>query len=141
MINKQARAITGAFSTTPISPLVQEAALEPAKNLLEARQLGYTARILELPRDHPVKQILPATFREGNLHAQPGEQSEGDRAWAEETSRGPWSLGQHLARQLGRCLGVDLLEGFEETARVAQEAFPGRIRILSREEVLREASE
>jgi hypothetical protein len=80
LINQQARAIIGAFRTTPIGPLVREAALEPAENLLEARQLGYTTRILGLPKDHPARQVLPVTFREGDQHAQPGEQPVEDRA-------------------------------------------------------------
>ena len=86
------------FRTTPIGPLVKEAAMEPAESLLEARQLGYTIRLLGLPNDQPVRQILPITFREGDHHAQPGEQPIGDRAWAEtQSARGTWSLGQHLA--------------------------------------------
>jgi hypothetical protein len=72
LINKQARAVTGMFRTTPIGPLVKEAAMEPAETLLEARQLGYTTRLLGLPKDHPARQILPITFRDGDQHAQPG---------------------------------------------------------------------
>lgn len=98
LVNWQARAITGMFRTTPIGPLVQEAGLEPAETLLEARKLGYTIRLLSLPRDHLAKQILPMTLWEGDQHAQPGEQPLRDWAWAETSSQSPWSLGQHLAR-------------------------------------------
>jgi ribonuclease HI len=142
LINQQARDITGAFSTTPIGPLLREAALEPAESLLEARQLGYTARLLGLPMNQPTQQILPITFREGDQHAQPGEQPIGDRAWAEATprGRGPWSLGQHLARQLGKSIRIDPSEGFEETE-LSQGLFPGAIRVLSREEALIAARE
>jgi hypothetical protein len=80
LINQQARDITGAFLTTPIGPLLWEAALEPAESLLEARQLSYTTRLLGLPTNQPTQQILPITFREGDQHAQPGEQPIGDRA-------------------------------------------------------------
>jgi ribonuclease HI len=139
LINQQARTITGAFKTTPIGPLIREAALEPAESLLEGRQLGYTARILSLPRNQPTRQILPVTFREGDQHAQPGEQPIGDRAWAERTprghrrlprGRGRWSLGQHLARQLGKSLGTDPSGGFEETTEMGRRDFPGSFRVL-----------
>jgi ribonuclease HI len=142
LINQQARVITGAFSTTPIGPLIREAALEPAESLLEARQLGYTTRLLGLPTNQPTRQILPITFREGDQHAQPGEQPIGDRAWAEDTprGRGPWSLGQHLARQLGKSLRIDPSEGFEETE-LSQGLFPGVIRVLPKEEALIAARE
>jgi ribonuclease HI len=141
LINQQARAITGAFWTTPIGPLIREAALEPAESLLEARQLGYAARILGLPTNQPTRQILPVTFRDGDQHAQPGEQPTGDRAWAEETPRGPWSLGQHLARQLGKSLRIDPSGGFEETTEISQGLFPGVIRVLPMEEALIAARE
>jgi ribonuclease HI len=148
LINQQARAITGAFKTTPIGPLVREAALEPAESLLEARQLGYTTRILSLPKDQPTRKILPITFREGDQHSQPGEQPIGDRAWAERSPRGQaprcrgqWSLGQHLARQLGKSLGTDPSGGFEETVETAQGIFPGTIRVLPMGEALEAAKE
>ena len=69
-MSQQARRITGAFRTTPVGPLLKEAGLEPAETTLESRQLGYTIRLLGLPREHPVKSILPVTFREGDRHAQ-----------------------------------------------------------------------
>ena len=117
LINQQARAITGTFSTTPIGPLIREAALEPAESLLEAWQLGYTTQLLGLPINQPTRQILPVTLRDGDQHAQPGEQPIGDRAWAEATprGRGPWSLGQHLARQLGKSIQINPSAGFKET--------------------------
>ncbi|KAL1969928.1 hypothetical protein VTN77DRAFT_7438 [Rasamsonia byssochlamydoides] len=126
------------FQTTPIGPLVREAGIDPAETLLEARQLGYTVRLLGLPRDHPARKILPITLREGDQHAQPGEQPAGDRAWAGENtrSRGPWSLGQHLARQLAKALPVDPSGGFEETVAVAPGSFPGLIRVLPTKEAL-----
>ena len=37
LINRQARAITGALKTTPIGPLIKEAALTPAVSLLKDR--------------------------------------------------------------------------------------------------------
>ena len=67
------------LKTTPIGPLVREAGLGPAEALLEDRQLGYTTRLLSLPDDHPAKKVLPASFREGDQHVQPGEQTPGNR--------------------------------------------------------------
>ena len=97
MINRQARVVTGMLKSTPVGPLVREAGLAPADALLEARQLKYTTRLLGLPENHPAKEILPVSFREGDQHTQPGEQTPGNRRWAESSNRGPWSLGQHLA--------------------------------------------
>ena len=94
LVNQQARAITGAFRTTPIGPLIREAALEPASCLLEARQQGYIARLLALPEDQPARGTLPITFRDGDLGAQPGEQPLQDREWA--GPRAPKALGQYL---------------------------------------------
>ncbi|ODM18571.1 hypothetical protein SI65_06443 [Aspergillus cristatus] len=102
--DRLARAITGMLKTTPIGPLVREASMVPAEVLLEARQLRYTTRLLGLPEGHPAKKILP-----------PGEQTPGNQQWAESRNRGPWSLGQHLARQLANILPADPFEGFEST--------------------------
>jgi hypothetical protein len=62
--------------------LIREAALEPAKVLLDARKAQYTARVLGLPDTHPTAQLLPVTLRHGDAHAQPGEQPLDDREWA-----------------------------------------------------------
>jgi hypothetical protein len=80
LVNRQARAITGMFSTSPVGPLVREAALTPAEALLDDRQLSYTTRLIGLPGDQPTKQVLPVTLREGDRYAQPGEQPAEDRA-------------------------------------------------------------
>ncbi|KAL2004773.1 hypothetical protein VTN00DRAFT_3301 [Thermoascus crustaceus] len=69
---RQAQAVTGMFRTSPIGPLIREAGLEPAETLLEARQLGYTIRLLGLPNSYPTRQVLPVTFREGTAMPKPG---------------------------------------------------------------------
>ena len=140
MINRGARKVTGMLKTTPIGPLVREAGLAPAETLLEARQLGYTTRLLGLPEDHPTRKILPVSFREGDQHAQPGEQTPGNRMWAAENEgRGPWSLGQHLARQLAKVLPADPSGGFEEQIRAWNDQFPGQIKVLAPEKALEAA--
>ncbi|ODM14581.1 hypothetical protein SI65_09926 [Aspergillus cristatus] len=118
MINRQARAITGMLKSTPVGPLVREAGLAP------------------LPENHPAKKILPVSFREGDQHAQPGEQTPGNQRWADSSNRGPWSLGQHLARQLANILPADPSEGFESTTQITSSQFPGQIEVLPGPEAL-----
>jgi hypothetical protein len=54
--------------TTPIEPFIKEAALEPAKALLDTKQQQYTLKLLGLPLRHPAAEIFPITLREGNAH-------------------------------------------------------------------------
>ncbi|KAI9035197.1 ribonuclease H family protein [Aspergillus affinis] len=124
MINRQARAITGMLKTTPVGLLVREAAVTPAEVLLEARLLGYITRLLGLPENHPANKILPVSFQERDQHAQPGEPTPGNRRWAEDNARGPWSLGQHLARQLANILPVNPSGGFESPLQATSNQFP-----------------
>jgi len=127
LINQQARAVTGAFRSTPIGPLLRDAGLEPAEIILQTRQQGYAARLLKVPKTHPAQSILPVSFRQGDRHAQPGEQPLDDREWASTTGRNPQSLGQHLARQLAATLTTDPSGGFEETTGAIETDFPGQI--------------
>ena len=138
LINRQARAITGAFRSTPIGPLVREAGLEPAEILLNTRQLEYTKRLLSLPRSNPAHQILPETLRKGDTWAQPGEQAIEDREWA-TSSRRPQTFGQLLARQLARTLPVDPSNGFEEIVEAQPSCFPRNITVLGTERALEQA--
>ena len=73
-MNRQARAITGMFRSTPEGPLVREAGLIPAKALLDTRQKRYCSRLLSLPDGHPTKEILPVTMRKGDRDTQPDNQ-------------------------------------------------------------------
>lgn len=73
MINRQARSITGMYSSTPIHPLLYEAGLTPAPILLDHRQKVYAHRLLGLPDLHPAKEILPISLRKGDGGFQPGE--------------------------------------------------------------------
>jgi ribonuclease HI len=140
LINQQARAITGAFRSTPIGPLLKNAGLEPAELVLQTRQRSFAARLLKAPSNQPAHHVLPVSFREGDRHAQPGEQPLEDRGWAEQTPRGPYSLGQHLAKQLAEVLPTDPSGGFEGTKVPQQEAFAGQILIQSRDEALETAN-
>ena len=53
LINRQSRAITGAFSTSPIDLLIKEAEMTPAEPLLNHRQRKFTLRALKLPSTNP----------------------------------------------------------------------------------------
>ncbi|KAJ5527903.1 hypothetical protein N7513_012062 [Penicillium frequentans] len=136
LINRQSRTITGMRKTTPVGLLNSEAGLTPADILLGDRQLRYTARLLGLSRDSPAASILPASFREGDEHVQPGEHTPRNRMWAEPHSRGPWSLGQQLARQVARILPADLSAGFESAQPVESSQFPGMIIVQAMEGAL-----
>ena len=74
LINRQARAITGVFTSTPRGITVKEAGIRPAISLLNNRQRRYTQRLLGLPLSNDTRKILPETLRDGDAHAQPGEQ-------------------------------------------------------------------
>ena len=128
MINRQARAITGALKTTPIGPLVKEAALVPAVPLLNNRQRRFAIRALKLPTSHPINSLLPLTLRYGDGDAQPGEYSTTNLQWAEQGSDLK-RLGQRLARKLTEGLKIDPSEGFKRTSIPQDKAFPGKILI------------
>ena len=66
LINRQARAITGIYPSTPIQALVSEAGLVPAQILLNHQQKMHVYRLLTLPNDHLTKKILPISFRSGD---------------------------------------------------------------------------
>ncbi|KAL2012180.1 hypothetical protein VTN00DRAFT_4898 [Thermoascus crustaceus] len=131
------------YRTTPIGSLIREAGIPPAETLLAAKQLGYAVRLLGLPGNHLARQILPVSFRDGDQHAQPEEQPEGDMVWAERSARrqGPWSLGQQLAYQLAGTIPIDPSGGFEETVKTSPASFPGQIKTLSTDQALKAAQE
>ena len=111
LVNRQARAITGMYPSTPIQPLLSEAGLVPARILLSHRQRMYAYRLLSLPEDHPAKEILPVSFRKGDGDTQPGDQPEDTLLWAsnERTS----TYGQWLARQVFLTGCIDPADGVE----------------------------
>ena len=139
LMNRQARAITGMFRSTPEALIVREAGLTSAKALLNARQRGYGGRLLSLPDGHPIKEILSITLRKGDEAAQPGEQSIDDNEWAE--GRGQNTLGHYLARQLAVQGAIDPAEGIEPIVKIRSETFPGEVIISPTEQALEEARE
>jgi hypothetical protein len=71
LINRQSRAITGAFSTSPIDLIIKEAEMTPAEPLLNHRQRKFALRALKLPSTNPANQLLPLTLKYGDGNAQP----------------------------------------------------------------------
>ena len=126
LINRQARTITGTLKTTPIGPLIKEAALTPAVPLLDDRQRRYALRALKLPTAHPINELLPPTLRYGDGDAQPGQYSNNNLEWVEPDSD-PKSIGQRLAKKLTLGLDIDPSEGCEIARTPKDQVFPGNI--------------
>jgi hypothetical protein len=139
LVNRQARAITGALKTTPIAPLIREANLTPAEPLLDDRQRKYALRALKLPSGHPINSILPPTLRYGDGEAQPGQYSTDNLQWAGQGQESLKSIGQRLARKLAENLNLDPSEGFEITHWPKGQVFPGEIIINQAKEAETEA--
>jgi hypothetical protein len=54
--------ITGGFKTSPSAALQNEAAIPPITTRIETLQRRYTARLLTLPANHPVRSKGPSTL-------------------------------------------------------------------------------
>ena len=126
LINRQARSITGALKTSPIGPLIKEAALDPAVPLLENRQRRFALRALKLPTGHPINELLPPTLRYGDGDAQPGQYSNNDLEWTELESK-PKEIGQRLAKQITRGPVIDPADGCEIAKFPIESKFLGNI--------------
>lgn len=70
MINRQARAITRMYHSTPIAVLMNEAGLILAHILLDFRKRKYAYCIPSLPDSILTKEILPSSLREKDRDAQ-----------------------------------------------------------------------
>ena len=136
MVNHQARATLGVPKVfTPIGPLLKESGFEPAACTLNHRQRRYATRLLQLPDDHPAKDILPITLAHGDIG-----QSDDDDIWTNETKT-PKSIGTRLAQQLGRA--VDPRYGVEPVATSATPLtqLPYKVSIEEREKAKASATE
>jgi hypothetical protein len=97
MANRQAREILSAPKAfTPVGPLLKESGVEPAACTFNYKQRRYATRLLNLPDNHPAKEMLPVTPVYGDLG-----QSDDDNIWMDETKT-PGSIDTRLAQQLGR---------------------------------------
>ena len=137
LINRQARAITGMYPSTPIAALMSEAGLTPAHILLDFRQRKYAYRILSLPDSILTKEILPASLRVGDGDAQPEDQPEADLIWS--SSQRITVYGQRLARQISVNFSIDPAEGTEPIQAMSTLRFPGKLFIEDRNKAILEA--
>lgn len=93
IFNRQGRTITRMFRTAPMRVIVKEVGLLPVVSSMNNRQRRYTQRLLTLPKDNVLREILPEILREGDAYAQPGEQ-ESNWGWLSPRPKNP---GQRLA--------------------------------------------
>lgn len=143
LLDRQARAITGMYSSTPIQGLMSEAGLLPAQILLDHRQRMYTYRLLTLPDDHPAKNILPISLRKRDASTTSADdQPEDTLIWAPGNDR-PTSLSQWLARQLSITQAVDSAYGVEPIERSwrLHTELPLQVVVQPRQAALQEAKE
>ncbi|POS88401.1 hypothetical protein EPUL_000062 [Erysiphe pulchra] len=120
------RTITGMFRTAPVEVIVKEVGLRPSVSLWNNRQRRYAQRLLTLPKDIVLREILPETLREGDAYAQPGEQGSN----LEWLSTRPKNLGQRLAFKLCEGTDIDPSFGIESTEKVKDCMFPGNVIVL-----------
>jgi len=66
LVNKQARATTGAFRKTNLGALSMESGLRPAANQLENRQRRFGLRLLSLPQGDRAREVVSAQTAIGN---------------------------------------------------------------------------
>ncbi len=116
MINRQARSITGMYSSTPIHPLLCEAGLIPASILLDYRQRVYAHRLLSFPDLHPAKEILPINLREGDKGFRPEELPENTLMWTQNVRTRLY--GQWLAWQITIDHSIVPAEGVEPVTKL-----------------------
>lgn len=138
MINRQARSITGMYSSIPIHPLLCEAGLTPAPILLDHRQRVYAHRLLGLPDLHPAKEILPISLRKGDGGFQPGELPENTLMWTRNSRATLY--GQWLTWQITIDYSIDPAEGVEPVEKIASNSlFKADVIIKCKKEALEEA--
>ena len=73
LLNRQRRAISGMYESTPITPLMEKVGLIPVAIMLDYYQRRYTYRLLTLADGHPIKDILPISLKIGDEKSQPEE--------------------------------------------------------------------
>ncbi len=138
MINRQARSITGMYSSTPIYSLLSEAGLIPASTLLDYRQRIYTCRLLRLPDRHPAKEILPISLRKGDQDFQPGELPENTLLWTQNLR--PTLYGQWLAWQITVDHSIDPADGVEPVKKMRSgKSFKADVIVRCKKRALEEA--
>src|SRR5579871_1788161 len=141
LLNKQARAITGAFKTTPIPFLKKEANLPDATGLLDNRRLGFTLRCLKQVEGHPSRRILPPSLRFGEIGELGQLFSETNLEWATKPKGG--DIGKRLARILNRKIPITLENGIDyhhEWPKPDDSEFPGKIKVFDDKQAIQVAN-
>ncbi len=137
LLNRQRRAITGIYWSTPIGPLMGKSGLIPAYILLDYRQRKYAYRLLTLPDGNHAKDILSITLRSGERSEQPGEQSKNDGILVH--NQRVKNYGQHLAQQVSISFFIDPAYGVEPVVHQKPMEFLCKIMIQEAKAVLWEA--
>ena len=138
MINRQARLITGMYSSTPIHSLLSEAGLIPTLTLLDYRQRMYTCQLLRLPDRHPAKEILPISLRKVDQDFQPGELPENTLLWTQNSR--PTLYGQWLAWQITVDHSIDPADGVEPVKKMRSgKSFKADVIVRCKKRALEEA--
>lgn len=115
-----------------------EAGLAPASTLLDYRQRLYAYRLLNLPDQHPAKEILPVSLREGDAAFQPEELPENNLVWTQDAR--PALFGQWLAWQIIIDHSIDPADGVKPVTIIKPGTqFQGKVVIECKQQALKEA--
>lgn len=126
------------MKSKPIGVVVKEAGSKPAVCLLNERQKSYTQRLLNIPKNSSVHNILPVSLRERGREAQPGEQPINDMDWVFE--RRVKTLGKWVVNYLFKGTNIDQSVGVKTTELITKSEFSGRITVpTSKEATILEA--
>lgn len=136
LIIRQGRTVTGMFRSAPAGVVVKETGLRPAISLLNNRQRRYTQRLLCLPINNEIREILPETFRRGDAHAQPQEIESTDWKWLNDKK--VRKLGQRLANSLTNGTDLDTSYGIENTEYISPAEFQGQMLVPKNAEIAKE---
>ena len=99
----------------------------------------YTYRPLSLPEDHPVKNILPISFRKGDGDTQPRDQPENILLWAKNGKANTY--GHWLARQIFLTRCVDPTYNVEPVERAwCLNEIPGQVIIKPAKRAIQDAN-
>jgi hypothetical protein len=119
LLNSQARAVTGLLRSTPLELLREESCLPSAKDLLDHRQMRYALRALGAEGGLPTHQLLPASFRLGELYCHEGATGQPSSTGWTRPEKAHRSLGSRLAQQVVKHIVYDIEHGFELSCKVS----------------------
>ena len=134
LIKRQARSITGMYSSTPIPALISESGLISAHILLDFWQRRYAYRLFSLPESIPTKAILPITLQTGDGNVKPKDHPEHDLTLAYNGTIVNYS--QRLARQISIGFNIDPAKGTEPVQTIPNSVFPRKLIIEDKKKVI-----